>query len=61
MRDAVPGPYGYYGSNYGWDPSCEPGYGEYYHCGYYAAPTYGGPLVIAPALVSIAMSLQSLV
>jgi hypothetical protein len=40
---AVPGPYGYYGSNYGWDPSCEPGYGKYYECGSYAVPGYGGP------------------
>ena len=39
-RDAVPGPYGYYGSNYGWDPSCEPDYGEYYNCGYESVLRY---------------------
>ena len=42
-RDAMlsPGPYGYYGSNYGWDPSCEAGYGEYYNCGSESVLRYG--------------------
>jgi hypothetical protein len=37
--------YGYYGGyapGYGYRGCPEPGYGEYYNCGAYAVPGYGG-------------------